>query len=90
MSAYLSCNTLTRNQTHRYTTGCIIIAKSDLAHWRLAEDFAQHRIDKRYLAIVCILLLYVSCYIACRSAPFASRSLPLPLSLRVGQSQVSV
>jgi 23S rRNA-/tRNA-specific pseudouridylate synthase len=23
-----------------------------LAHWRLAEDFASHRVDKRYLAIV--------------------------------------
>jgi 23S rRNA pseudouridine1911/1915/1917 synthase len=36
----------------RYTSGCIIVAKSDLAHWRLSEDFAQHRVDKRYLAIV--------------------------------------
>ena len=25
----------------RYTSGCIIVAKSDLAHWRLSEDFAQ-------------------------------------------------
>ena len=36
----------------RYTSGCIAVAKSDLAHWRLAEDFASHRVDKRYLAIV--------------------------------------
>eukprot|EP00802_Teleaulax_amphioxeia_P006593 Tamp_06597.p1 GENE.Tamp_06597~~Tamp_06597.p1 ORF type:complete len:779 (-),score=143.10 Tamp_06597:338-2392(-) len=36
----------------RFTSGCIIVAKSDLAHWRLADDFAQHQVDKRYLAIV--------------------------------------
>ena len=31
---------------------CIIVAKSDLAHWRLAEALAQHRVDKRYVALV--------------------------------------
>jgi 23S rRNA-/tRNA-specific pseudouridylate synthase len=33
----------------RFTSGCIIVAKSDLAHWRLADDFAQHQVLTRYL-----------------------------------------
>ncbi len=36
----------------RYTSGVMVVAKSDLAHWRLAKQFEQRRVQKRYLAIV--------------------------------------
>ena len=36
----------------RDTTGCIVFAKTDEAHWRIARQFEQRSVDKRYLAIV--------------------------------------
>ncbi len=34
------------------TTGCIVVAKSDFAHWRLARQFEKRQVNKAYLAIV--------------------------------------
>ena len=34
------------------TSGLLVVAKSDIAHEGLARQFAAHRIDRRYLAIV--------------------------------------
>lgn len=34
------------------TSGLLVVAKSDVAHEGLARQFAAHRIDRRYLAIV--------------------------------------
>jgi 23S rRNA pseudouridine1911/1915/1917 synthase len=34
------------------TSGLLLVAKHDLAHERLAKQFADHSIDRRYLAIV--------------------------------------
>lgn len=36
----------------RHTTGVMVAAKSDTAHWRLGKQFEQRRTQKRYLAIV--------------------------------------
>lgn len=36
----------------RHTSGCIVFAKSDEAHWKLAHQFEHRRVDKRYLAVV--------------------------------------
>ncbi len=36
----------------RNTTGVMVAAKTDIAHWRLARQFETRRIDKRYLAVV--------------------------------------
>ncbi|MBO6739230.1 MAG: RluA family pseudouridine synthase [Phycisphaerales bacterium] len=36
----------------RHTSGCIVFAKSDLAHWKMGTKFEQRKVDKRYLAIV--------------------------------------
>lgn len=36
----------------RNTSGCIVFAKSDLAHWKMGTKFEQREVDKRYLAIV--------------------------------------
>ncbi|MGA1517233.1 MAG: RluA family pseudouridine synthase, partial [Phycisphaerales bacterium] len=36
----------------RHTSGVMVVAKSDLAHWRLAKQFEQRRVQKRYLALV--------------------------------------
>ncbi len=36
----------------RHTTGAVVFAKSEVAHWRLARQFEQRRVDKRYLAVV--------------------------------------
>ncbi|MHC5005338.1 MAG: RluA family pseudouridine synthase [Planctomycetota bacterium] len=36
----------------RHTTGAMIAAKSDVAHWRLGRQFEQRTPDKRYLAVV--------------------------------------
>jgi len=36
----------------RHTTGVMIAAKSEVAHWRLGRQFEQRRTDKRYLAVV--------------------------------------
>ncbi len=36
----------------RHTTGVMVAAKSDLAHWRLGKQFEQRRTEKRYLAVV--------------------------------------
>lgn len=35
----------------RDTTGCIVFAKTDEAHWRLAHQFEHRRVEKRYLAL---------------------------------------
>jgi 23S rRNA pseudouridine1911/1915/1917 synthase len=36
----------------RNTTGIMLVAKSDEAHWRLARQFERRTIQKRYLAII--------------------------------------
>ncbi len=36
----------------RHTTGVMIAAKTDTAHWRLGHQFEQRKTDKRYLAVV--------------------------------------
>jgi len=36
----------------RHTTGVIVFAKSDTAHWRMGRQFERRKPDKRYLAIV--------------------------------------
>lgn len=36
----------------RHTTGVMVAAKSDTAHWRLGKQFEQRRTEKRYLALV--------------------------------------
>ncbi len=36
----------------RQTSGLIIFAKTDEAHWRLGQQFERRTVDKRYLAIV--------------------------------------
>lgn len=36
----------------RHTTGVMVAAKSDTAHWRLGKQFEQRKIEKRYLAVV--------------------------------------
>jgi 23S rRNA pseudouridine1911/1915/1917 synthase len=35
----------------RDTTGCIVFAKSEEAHWKLAVQFERREVDKRYLAV---------------------------------------
>lgn len=35
----------------RDTTGCIVVAKNDEAHWRLAVAFERREVDKQYFAI---------------------------------------
>jgi 23S rRNA pseudouridine1911/1915/1917 synthase len=36
----------------RHTTGVMVAAKSDTAHWRLGKQFEQRQTEKRYLAVV--------------------------------------
>ena len=36
----------------RHTSGVIVFAKSETAHWRLAKQFHSRTLDKRYLAVV--------------------------------------
>jgi 23S rRNA pseudouridine1911/1915/1917 synthase len=36
----------------RHTSGCIVFAKTDEAHWKLAHQFEHRTVDKRYLAVV--------------------------------------
>jgi 23S rRNA pseudouridine1911/1915/1917 synthase len=36
----------------RYTTGVMVVAKTDTAHWRLARQFERRQVAKNYLAIV--------------------------------------
>jgi 23S rRNA pseudouridine1911/1915/1917 synthase len=36
----------------RHTSGVIVFAKDDEAHWKLGHQFEHRRVDKRYLAIV--------------------------------------
>jgi 23S rRNA pseudouridine1911/1915/1917 synthase len=36
----------------RHTSGCIVFAKTDEAHWKLGHQFEHRRVDKRYLAVV--------------------------------------
>ncbi|MFG0327663.1 MAG: RluA family pseudouridine synthase [Phycisphaerales bacterium JB037] len=36
----------------RNTTGCIVFAKTDEAHWKLGQQFERRTVDKRYLALV--------------------------------------
>ncbi|MEN0019852.1 MAG: RluA family pseudouridine synthase [Planctomycetota bacterium] len=35
----------------RQTSGCIVFAKDDEAHWKLGRQFEQRTVDKRYLAV---------------------------------------
>ena len=35
------------------TTGLLIVCKTDAAHWKLASDFEERRVDKTYEAVVC-------------------------------------
>jgi RluA family pseudouridine synthase len=35
----------------RHTSGCIVFAKTDEAHWKLGKQFEQRRVEKRYLAL---------------------------------------
>lgn len=34
------------------TSGVMLVAKTDAAHWKLASDFEERRVDKRYFALV--------------------------------------
>lgn len=36
----------------RFTSGAMVAAKSDLAHWRIGDQFQARTVNKRYLAIV--------------------------------------
>jgi 23S rRNA pseudouridine1911/1915/1917 synthase len=36
----------------RFTSGVMVAAKSDLAHWRIGDQFQARTVNKRYLAIV--------------------------------------
>ena len=36
----------------RFTSGVMVAAKSDTAHWRLGRQFEKRQTDKRYLALV--------------------------------------
>lgn len=36
----------------RHTSGCIVFAKQDEAHWKLGHQFEHRAVDKRYLAVV--------------------------------------
>jgi len=36
----------------RHTTGVMVFAKTETAHWRLAHQFEHRRTEKRYLAVV--------------------------------------
>lgn len=36
----------------RHTSGCIVFAKQDEAHWKLGHQFEHRRVDKRYVALV--------------------------------------
>ena len=36
----------------RHTTGTMVFAKTETAHWRLARQFEHRTVDKRYLAVV--------------------------------------
>lgn len=35
----------------RNTSGCIVFAKSDQAHWKLGAQFQERKVNKRYLAL---------------------------------------
>ena len=35
------------------TSGLIVVCKTDAAHWKLAADFAERRVEKHYAALVC-------------------------------------
>lgn len=36
----------------RHTSGLIVFAKQDEAHWKLGQQFEHRRVDKRYIAVV--------------------------------------
>jgi len=36
----------------RDTTGCMVFAKTDEAHWKLGHQFERRQVDKRYIALV--------------------------------------
>jgi len=36
----------------RHTTGVMVFAKTETAHWRIARQFEKRSVDKRYLALV--------------------------------------
>ena len=35
------------------TSGVLVVCKTDAAHWKLTEDFAERRVNKEYAALVC-------------------------------------
>ena len=35
----------------RHTSGCIVFAKTDEAHWKLGRQFELRQVDKRYIAV---------------------------------------
>ena len=35
------------------TSGLMLVCKTDAAHWKLADDFAERRLTKNYIALVC-------------------------------------
>jgi 23S rRNA pseudouridine1911/1915/1917 synthase len=36
----------------RHTSGCIVFAKNDEAHWKIGHQFEHRQVDKRYMALV--------------------------------------
>lgn len=36
----------------RHTSGCIVFAKTEEAHWKIGRQFEERTVDKRYLAVV--------------------------------------
>lgn len=36
----------------RHTSGCIVFAKTEEAHWKIGRQFENRSVDKRYLAVV--------------------------------------
>ncbi len=36
----------------RHTSGCIVFAKTEEAHWKIGRQFENRTVDKRYLAVV--------------------------------------
>lgn len=36
----------------RNTTGCLVVAKTDTAHWKLSRQFAERTVKKTYIALI--------------------------------------
>ncbi len=47
-----SCRPGVVHRLDRFTSGVMVAAKSDTAHWRLGRQFELRQTDKRYLAVV--------------------------------------